>query len=259
MKNARHIPRLTVVGAGIGDPDLITVKAVKALGQADVVLYDALVNKSLLEHAPEHAICIYVGKRRQHKAFNQEQINDLIVQYALRNGHVVRLKGGDPLVFGRGHEEMEFALSNGIPAEYIPGISSAVAAAGNAGIPVTLRGASRSFWVLTATTSTGELNPEILDAAQSEATVIILMGLAKLPEITAVFSATQRRDCPVAVIQNASLPNQKTIIGSVQTIVEKVSEAAAGSPAVIVLGEVVRHQLKSNTAPDFQALIPVFI
>ena len=130
-------PRLTVVGAGIGDPDLITLKAIKALQSADAVLYDALVNEALLDYAAPGAAKVYVGKRKGAKAFTQEEINERIVAYAHCCGHVVRLKGGDPFVFGRGLEEMQYAQSQGIPAGYIPGVSSAIAGAGAAGIAVT--------------------------------------------------------------------------------------------------------------------------
>lgn len=236
-------PRLTVVGAGIGDPELITLKAIKALRQADVVLYDALVSEELLEYAPSGAARIYVGKRRQHKAFTQDEINELIVGYANDHGHVVRLKGGDPFVFGRGFEEMQYAQNHGVTAEYVPGISSAIAGVGAAGIPVTLRGASRSFWVLTATTDTGALNPEIWTAAQTDATLVILMGLAKIADIAAAFAAAGKNELPIAVIQNATLPSQKVIKGTMADIAAKVSEAGTGSPAIIVAGEVVREML----------------
>lgn len=239
-------PRLTVVGAGIGDPDLITIKAVNALRNADVVLYDALVNETLLDYAPAIATRIYVGKRRGAKAYTQEEINERIVAYAKCCGHVVRLKGGDPFVFGRGLEEMQFAQEHGLETAYIPGVSSAIAGAGAAGIAVTLRGSSRSFWTLTATTDSGELNPEIYTAAKTDATVVILMGLTKIGEIAAVFQAAGKSDLPVAVIQNASLVEQQEVIGSVSEIEAQVKAAGIGSPAVIILGEVVRHRIPST-------------
>jgi len=239
-------PRLTVVGAGIGDPDLITVKAIKALQTADVVLYDALVNESLLDYAPAIATRIYVGKRRGAKAYTQDEINERIVAYAKCCGHVVRLKGGDPFVFGRGLEEMQFAQERDIDTAYIPGISSSIAGAGSAGIAVTLRGASRSFWTLTATTDTGELNPEIFTAAQTDATVVILMGLSKIGEIAAAFRAVGKSDLPVAVIQNASLVEQHEVFGTVSDIAEQVEKFSIGSPAVIIVGEVVRHRIPST-------------
>lgn len=239
-------PRLTVVGAGLGDPELVTIKAVNALKTADVVLYDALVNEALLDYAPAIATRIYVGKRRGAKAYTQEEINERIVAYAKCCGHVVRLKGGDPFVFGRGLEEMQFARQFGLETAYIPGVSSAIAGAGAAGIAVTLRGASRSFWTLTATTDTGELNPEIHVAAQTDATVVILMGLSKLEEIAAVFRAHGKSNLPVAVIQHASLIEQQEVFGTVEDIAAQVAASRIGSPAVIILGEVVRHRIPST-------------
>ncbi len=237
------VPRLTVVGAGIGDPDLITLKAIKALQQADVVLYDALVNESLLQYAPAAASCVYVGKRLGAKAFTQEEINERIVAYARCCGHVVRLKGGDPFVFGRGLEELQFAQENGVAADYIPGVSSSIAAAGAAGIAVTTRGASRSFWVITATTDTGVLNPEIATAAQTDATVVVLMGVHKLEEIARIYRENGKPALPFAVIQNASLPEQREVFGTASNINQIVAQAGIGSPAVIVIGEVVRQRV----------------
>ncbi len=241
-------PELIVVGAGIGDPELLTIKGLKALQQADVVLYDALVNEALLEHAPADAIRIYVGKRRGKKSHTQPEINELIVDCARAFGKVVRLKGGDPFVFGRGMEELQYAQEQGLEASYIPGVSSAIAAPGLAGIPVTLRGASRGFWVLTATTDTGELNPEIYEVARTNATAVVLMGLAKLPEIAAAFAQSGKQELPAAIIQNASLPQQRTLVGRVSDIAEKVALSGIGSPAVIVVGEVVGRLLKEQGA-----------
>ena len=239
-------PRLTVVGAGIGDPDLITIKAVHALRNADVVLYDALVNEALLDYAPATASRVYVGKRRGAKAYTQDEINERIVAYAKCCGHVVRLKGGDPFVFGRGLEEMAFARLCGVETAYVPGVSSAIAGAGAAGIAVTLRGASRSFWTLTATTDTGELNPEIYTAAQTDATVVILMGLTKIRDIAAAYQAVGKSELPIAVIQNASLPEQQEVFGTMADIAEQVERFNIGSPAVMVVGEVVQQRLPST-------------
>ena len=239
-------PRLTVVGAGIGDPELITLKAVRALQSAGAVLYDALVNEALLDHAPPGVPRVYVGKRKGAKAFTQEEINERIVAYAHCCGHVVRLKGGDPFVFGRGLEEMEYAQRHDIPVDYIPGISSAIAGAGVAGIAVTSRGASRGFWVITATTDTGDLNPEIHTAAGTDATLVVLMGLTKIEEITEAYRRAGKAHLPVAVIQNASLPGQREVIGTAEDIADKVRAAGLGSPAVIVIGEVVRHRIAAD-------------
>ena len=181
MKNNIQ-PKLTLVGAGPGDPELITIKGINALKNADVILYDALANKELLQFAKKDTIKINVGKRNGKHSYKQEDINQLIISYAFTYGHVVRLKGGDPFVFGRGFEEIQFAEAFNIETAYVPGISSSIAVAGLSGIPVTHRGSANSFWVLTATNSKGELSPEIKLAAQSNSTVVILMGLSKIKE-----------------------------------------------------------------------------
>ncbi|MBK7873206.1 MAG: uroporphyrinogen-III C-methyltransferase [Saprospiraceae bacterium] len=233
--------KLTIIGAGPGDPELLTIKGLKALQSADVVLYDALVNPVLLDHAP-NATYVFVGKRRGYKSYKQQEINELIVEFAKTNEHIVRLKGGDPFVFGRGFEEMEFAQSYGIDTEYIPGISSSIGVPGLANIPVTHRNLSRSFWVVTATASDGSLSPDIHLAAQSDATVVVLMGLSKLSEIAEIFQKNGKSALPVAVLQDGSLPTAKNVFGTVENIVEVVEKERIRSPAVIVLGEVVGLQ-----------------
>jgi len=231
--------RITLVGAGPGDADLITVKAIKALKTADVVLYDALVNEELLSYAPEAAVKVYVGKRSGDHTYAQEAVNQLMVDYAINYGHVVRLKGGDPFVFGRGFEELDFAASRDIPASVIPGISSSIAVAELQNIPVTHRGLSESFWVITGTISTGKISPDLYDAAKSRATVVVLMGINKLADITEIFKIEGKSKLPVAVIQSGTTADEKVVVATVETIVDAVKENSIGSPAIIVLGEVV--------------------
>lgn len=231
--------KITLVGAGPGDTDLITVKAIKALKTADVVLYDALVNEELLEYAPEGAVKVFVGKRSGDHTYSQDAVNKLMVDYAINFGHVVRLKGGDPFVFGRGFEELEFAALFNIPASVIPGISSSIAVAELQNIPVTHRGLSESFWVVTGTISNGKISPDLYDAARSRATVVVLMGINKLAEITEIFKNEGKSKLPVAVIQSGTTVNEQVIVATVDTIVEAAKENRIGSPAIIVLGEVV--------------------
>jgi uroporphyrin-III C-methyltransferase len=232
-------PRITLVGAGPGDADLITIKGIKALKTADVVLYDALVNEELLEFAPEQAAKIYVGKRSGEHSYSQDAINKLMIDYALNYGHVVRLKGGDPFVFGRGYEELEFAAAYSIPAQVIPGISSSIAIPGLQHIPVTHRGLSESFWVVTGTTSDGKISADLYKAARTKATIVVLMGIHKLAEITSIFKNEGKNKLPVAVIQSGSTENEKVAVGLIETIVEIVEEQEITSPALIVIGEVV--------------------
>jgi uroporphyrin-III C-methyltransferase len=165
------------------------------------------------------------------------------VRYAMLDKHVVRLKGGDPFVFGRGREEMQFAENQGIVCEYIPGVSSAIGAAGAIGIPVTFRGLSQSFWTITATTDKDTLSPDIKDAAKSNATAVILMGLGRLSEIVEIYQKVGKNQLPIAVISNATLPNEKAVIGEIWNINDLVAEAEILSPAVIIIGEVVRLNL----------------
>ncbi|WP_266204705.1 uroporphyrinogen-III C-methyltransferase [Pontibacter kalidii] len=235
------LPRLTLVGAGPGDEELITLKGIKALQQADVVLYDALVNPELLKYAPAGAPKIFVGKRAGAHHLRQEEINNLIVDSAFAHGHVVRLKGGDSFVFGRGYEELAHADKFNIQTAVVPGISSSVAVPELQQIPLTIRGVNESFWVITGTTSSGEVSSDISLAAQSDATVIILMGVSKLAQISEIFTAAGKADTPVAVIQNGSLPDEKIALGNVHNIVGRVEAQQVGAPAIIVIGEVVNY------------------
>ena len=231
---------LTVIGAGPGDPDLITVKAIKALQAADVVLYDALVNPVLLNYA-ENAELIFVGKRKGCYAYQQEQINELIVSRG-RTQHVVRLKGGDPFVFGRGAEEMEYAAAYGINVAMVPGISSSVAVPASQNIPVTKRGSAESFWVITGTTKEHKLSSDVALAAKSNATVIVLMGMSKLAEIVTLFKKEEKANLPIAIIQNGTRTNEQVAVATIETIVAKVEEKGLTNPAIIIIGEVVKHR-----------------
>lgn len=230
--------KLTLLGAGPGDPELITIKGIKALQGADVVMYDALVHPDLLDHCRPDALKVYVGKRRGAYSCMQEEINPLIVHYAQHYGHVVRLKGGDPFVFGRGWEELEYARQHGLEVDVVPGLSSSYAVPASAGVPLTTRGVSESFWVVTGTTKNGEFSKDLRLAAQSSATIVVLMGMHKLPEIMAVFDACGKSETPVAIIQNGTLPEQRMVTGCVETIVDQVAETGIGNPAIIVVGEV---------------------
>jgi uroporphyrin-III C-methyltransferase len=232
-----NTPRLTLVGAGTGDPELITIKGIKALQSADVVLYDALVSTELLAYAPraEH---IFTGKRGGIPSLSQEMLNSLIVEYAWQYGHVVRLKGGDPFVFGRGYEEVEHARKHHITTDVIPGISSALAAPALSGIPLTHRGISESFWVVTGTTRHGSLSADLELAARSSATVVILMGMHQLRAIVDLYQQLGKADIPAAIVQEASMPGQRLVLGTIGDIEETVHEYGICAPAVIVVGAV---------------------
>ncbi|NCU03261.1 MAG: uroporphyrinogen-III C-methyltransferase [Chitinophagaceae bacterium] len=230
---------LYLVGAGPGDPELITIKAIRTLEKADVILYDALANETLLAYAPAGCVKRFVGKRYGCHALSQEEINRLIVEYAQSHCRIVRLKGGDPFVFGRAQEEIDAARQAGMQVEIIPGISSALAVPSSQMIPLTCRGINESFWVTTGTTRSGELSKDIELAAQSSATVVILMAMSKLEAIMDIFSRHGKMHTPVAIIQNGTIAEEKMVIGTVRDIVFKSAYAQLSNPAVIVVGEVV--------------------
>ncbi|MDN5204512.1 uroporphyrinogen-III C-methyltransferase [Fulvivirgaceae bacterium BMA10] len=230
--------KLTLVGAGPGDPELITLKGVKALSSADVILYDALVHPDLLEHAKPTAKKIYVGKRSGNHSYSQDEINQLIVDHALSDGHVVRLKGGDPFIFGRGKEEIEYAETFNIATEVVLGISS-INLPGYYGIPLTRRGINESFWVVTATTSDGKLSKDAELVAQSSATGVFLMGLKKLKEITEVYQRHGKGNVYAAIISKGSLEDGKLLLGTVDTIYQLKQQTKVASPAIIAIGEAV--------------------
>lgn len=233
--------RLTVIGAGPGDKELITLKALKALQSADVVLYDALVNPELLEHAT-HAEHIFVGKRKGCYSYQQQQINELIVSRAKLRGHVVRLKGGDPFVFGRGAEEMEYAAEHGLDVAMVPGVSSCLSVPAAQNIPVTKRGAAESFWVITGTTKAHKLSDDVALAAKSNATVVILMGMSKLSQIIALFKKEGKSQTPIAIIQNGTRQDEKVGVGTIASIEKEVQRQQLANPSIIIIGEVVRHR-----------------
>ena len=232
-------PRITLVGAGPGDPDLMTIKGMKAIRCADVILYDALVSKELLALVPAGVPILYVGKRCGAHSMKQEEINQLLIVSARTYGHAVRLKGGDVFVFGRGGEELLAARAAGISVTVVPGVSSALAVPALAGIPVTHRGVSRGFWVLTATTSGHALPEEMEQAARANVTVVILMGTRKIREIAALFASHRGSDTPMAVLRAGSLPGADEEIGTAGSFTNTETDLEARSPGIIVVGDVV--------------------
>jgi uroporphyrin-III C-methyltransferase len=250
------IPKLTLVGAGPGDPELITLKAIKALKNADVVLYDYLASHELLAYCSEDVEKIYVGKRGHKRGISQDQINELIVEKAYKKGHVVRLKGGDPFVFGRGVEEINYVTERGISAAYIPGVSS-VNAIGLSGIPLTDRNVSDGYWVITGHKKDGSLSKDLQLAAQSNATLLILMGMSKLAEIQQIFTELGKEEVPVAIIQHVSTGNEKIVTGKTGELVHLAESGQLQNPAIIVIGEVV-HALKNGFGQEIRTQISNF-
>jgi len=232
------VGELILVGAGPGDPDLITVKAWKTLQRADVILYDNLANPALLDLAPEGCEKIYVGKEPYGPTTHQDHIHELIREKAVKGRTIVRLKGGDPFIFGRGFEEALFARELGLAVSYIPGISS-MQTSGLSDIPLTHRAVSESIWVVTGTKKDGSLSEDLRLALKSKATVVIYMGMKKLPEIAGLYRSEGVGHMPAAIIQNASLPQEKMAIGTAAELQEMAKEQGLSHPAIIIIGEVV--------------------
>lgn len=231
--------KVTFIGAGPGDAGLITVKGVEALKKADVIIYDRLASEELLDYAGKNAVFIYVGKKPGAHSMKQEEINQVLVEQAKRYPAVVRLKGGDSFVFGRGGEEIEALEREKIGYDVIPGITSAVAVPESAGIPVTHRGISRSFHVITGHTKDGKENlvADFATLAKLEGTLVFLMGLSHLEQIAAnLMVAGKAKETPAAVIASGTLPEERCVRGSLGEIAEKVRKAGLESPVVIVIG-----------------------
>lgn len=232
-------PKVSLVGAGPGSSDLITIRGFKALEDADVILYDALVSMELLHELNTDIPKLYVGKRCGQHSYSQEDINSLIVENAFNYGHVVRLKGGDPFVFGRASEELEYVESFGIPVTVVPGVTSALAVPASQGIPVTRRGISSSFWVMTATKRDGSFSEDLELAAKSSATMIILMGIRRFLEIANKVVQLKNGLTPFAIIQNGTTKNESCVIGILKDAQSVVDKIDTSQPGIIVIGEVV--------------------
>ena len=227
-----------LVGAGPGDPDLITVKGLKCLARADVVVHDRLVHPALLEEAPAEAERIYVGKRCGHHSTPQERIHELLVTHARAGRTVVRLKGGDPFVFGRGGEEAAACAAAGVEWEVVPGVTSAVSAPASAGIPVTHRGVAASFAVVTAHRARGEDDPDWRALAAVD-TLVVLMGVKRLPEVTAeLLRAGRDPATPAAVVERGTLPGTRVVRGTLEDLAVRTAEEGIRSPATVVVGAV---------------------
>ncbi|KJR97727.1 MAG: HemD protein [Desulfobulbaceae bacterium BRH_c16a] len=238
------IGKVYLVGAGPGDPSLITVRGKSLLERAEVVVYDYLAGKKLLKHAPADALLVYVGKKGgvQH-AHTQEEINQMLVDHALAGKMVVRLKGGDPFIFGRGGEELQKLHAAGIPFEVVPGVTSATAAATYAGIPITHRDYTASVAFLTGHEDPTKESSNIdwSKIATGVGTLVIYMGIKNLPIIVENLVKNGRDPkTPVAVVRWASTPEQRSVVGTLETIAQVVKDADIRPPSLIVVGEVVK-------------------
>ncbi len=241
--------KVFLVGAGPGDPDLLTVKAVKAIAHADVILIDDLVNPEVLQHAPLHARVVNVGKRGGCKQTPQEFIERLLLSEAQAGHCVVRLKGGDPFIFGRGGEERDHLQAAGIAVEVVNGISSGLAAPSSIGVPLTHREWSQGAVFITGHGKTPDANPDWHTLAKLNLTLVIYMGVARCSEIqSSLLTGGRSADTPVAVIQSATGVVQAQLITTLGELPIALAASGIGSPAIIVIGDVVRCASQETTS-----------
>ncbi|MGK7919206.1 MAG: uroporphyrinogen-III C-methyltransferase [Trichodesmium sp.] len=247
MNQGKYVGKVYLVGAGPGDPGLLTLKGKVLLEQADVVIYDALVSPPILAMINPNAEKINAGKRRGRHSLPQEQTTQLLIQKAQTEAIVVRLKGGDPFVFGRGGEEMADLVQAGVSVEVVPGVTSGIAAPAYAGIPLTHRNYSSSVTFVTGHETVGKYRPEVnwQAIAQGSETIVIYMGVHNLHNIIReLTTAGCSPETPIALIQWGTRPEQKELIGTVSTILEQIEATGFEAPAIAVIGNVVNlHQI----------------
>ncbi|MBI3897181.1 MAG: uroporphyrinogen-III C-methyltransferase [Gammaproteobacteria bacterium] len=244
--------KVYLIGAGPGDPELLTLKAVNALGKADVVLIDDLVSRETLQYAKPGAQIIDVGKRGGQPSARQDHINGLLVEYARTGKTVARLKGGDPFIFGRGGEELLQLQQAGIAVDIISGVTAGIAAPAAIGIPLTHRGLSQSVTFITGHTRDGWPS-NWAKLAQAGSTLVIYMGLTHLPQIiSALLDAGLAPTLPVAAIQHGTLPQQRSVVSTLANVAAAIEAHGIGSPTIIVVGEVV--QLAENSMNHYDKL-----
>lgn len=250
-------PHLWLVGAGPGDPDLMTLKGAKAMAQAQLVLYDSLVHQEVLNMAHPDAELVCVGKRAGQTSTPQILIHDWIERGARQGLRIVRLKGGDPMVFGRAGEELAFAEQLGLGWTYVPGISCGTSLAGLAGIPLTLRGVASSAWLGTATGQDGRLTRDLLDALNTTSTLVVFMGRRRLQDIAMHLVQLDKSETPIAVVTEGSLVQQQCHVQTASEWVHADDLASLPDPALLVIGEVVHHQMKSSHS-NLRSITPSF-
>jgi uroporphyrin-III C-methyltransferase len=234
-----------LVGAGPGDPELLTIKASKILKNCDVVIYDALMNPEILEYITHKAEKIFIGPSRDPKRLNQKQVEDLMVKKASKGLKVVRLKGGDPFVFGRGGEEAEILNKAGIQWDVIPGISSGIAAPAYAGIPLTHRNCADSVTFITGHEGSGKQKNDWKKIKQFNNTLVIFMGIGNLKDIVnQLMESNYESDTPIGIIESGTTKNQKVRTSTLDKIIEDAKKDPIETPALIVIGEVVKYREK---------------
>ncbi|MBA6244332.1 MULTISPECIES: siroheme synthase CysG [Psychrobacter] len=239
-KELPAVGEVYIVGAGPGDPELLTFKALRLMQQADVVFYDALVSPQVLDLCRRDADKVFVGKKRSNHTVAQLGINELLVNHAKQGRRVVRLKGGDPFIFGRGGEEIESLRAHNVPYQVVPGITAANAAASYAGIPLTHRDHSQSVRFVTGFLKAGAPNSNFKSFLNTDETVVFYMGLHSLARLTeGLVDAGRSSETPIAIVSNASMSNQQVLTGTLATIVAKQEQAQLPTPALLIMGDVV--------------------
>jgi uroporphyrin-III C-methyltransferase / precorrin-2 dehydrogenase / sirohydrochlorin ferrochelatase len=245
--NAAHRGEVFLVGAGPGDPELLTLRALKLIERAEVVLYDNLVSDGVLDLIPPGVPRIYVGKRRADHTLRQEEINDLLVRHAQAGKRVLRLKGGDPFMFGRGGEEIDSLAANGIAFEVVPGITAALGVAAFAGIPLTHRDYAQACLFVTGHLKDGSMDLDWPALARPRQTVVVYMGLLCLPILCAkLVEHGQSGDLPAAVIEQGTTPTQRVVTGTLATLPDLAERAQLHGPTLIIVGDVVRLRERLN-------------
>jgi uroporphyrin-III C-methyltransferase/precorrin-2 dehydrogenase/sirohydrochlorin ferrochelatase len=232
--------RVYLVGAGPGDPELLTLRAVRLLQQAEVIVYDHLVSNAVLDFVPPGAERIYAGKRRNEHTMRQEQINALLVKLAKDGKRVVRLKGGDPFIFGRGGEELQALAAHGVAFEVVPGITAASGASNYAGIPLTHRDHAQACLFVTGHLKNGSADLDWPSLVRPNQTVVVYMGLSGLADICRQMIAHGAApDLPIAVVQDGTINSQKVVTGILATMADQVAQQGLRSPCLIIIGTVV--------------------
>lgn len=253
MNQNKCLGKVYLVGAGPGDPGLFTIKGKTLLEVADVVVYDALVSPQILAMINPNAEKIHAGKRRGFHTMDQEEITQLLIEKAQEDAIVVRLKGGDPFVFGRGGEEMQDLLAAGVSVEVVPGVTAGIAAPAYAGIPLTHRDYSSSVTFVTGHEAAGKYRPEVnwQAIARGSETIVIYMGVHNLPYIVSELTAGGLSpETPVALVRWGTCPEQEELIGTLGAIAQQVEATGFTSPAIVVIGDVVNlHQTLSQCRP----------
>lgn len=236
-----------LVGAGPGDPELLTFKALRLMQQADVVMYDALVSKEIMELCRRDADLIFVGKNRANHSVDQQNINQMLVDHAKQGRRVVRLKGGDPFIFGRGGEELQTLREQGVPFQVVPGITAASACSTYAGIPLTHRDFAQSVTFVTGQQKNRSSELDYSQLARGEQTVVFYMGLHNLADICEkLVAAGQSEKTPAAIVSRGTATDQAVLVGTLETLVEQQAQAQLPAPALIIVGQVVMLQEQLN-------------